>query len=91
MSEQEMLMRKIRAVDFAIWEVHIFLDTHPTDTDALALNDKYGKRRDVLVTEYEQKYGPLDMSRVTSSTRWQWISDPWPWEYTKEVPNDVGL
>lgn len=32
-----------------------------------------------LKTEYEDKYGPLnETSRDTS--RWAWISDPWPWE-----------
>jgi spore coat protein JB len=91
MDEKDMLMRKIRAVDFALWETHLFLDTHPDDTEALALNAKYKKRRDTLVSEYESKFGPLDMSRVSSEKRWQWINEPWPWEYTKGVSDNVGL
>ena len=34
---------------------------------------------DKLTGEYEKAYGPLnETSRSTS--RWAWISDPWPWE-----------
>ena len=34
---------------------------------------------DKLTAEYEKAYGPLnETSRSTS--RWAWISDPWPWE-----------
>jgi spore coat protein JB len=91
MNEKDLLLRKIKSVDFVIWELHIFLDTHPNNTDALALHEKYSKKRDVLVAEYEQKYGPLTMSSVTSDTKWQWVSDPWPWDYIKEEPSNVDL
>jgi hypothetical protein len=91
MSEKEMLLRKINTMDFAMYELKLFLDTHPNDADALALRDKYAKRRDVLVAEYEQKYGPLNMSTVTGATMWKWIADPWPWEYTGEAQSNVGV
>ena len=29
MNEQERLMRQINATQFAAWELHVFLDTHP--------------------------------------------------------------
>ena len=31
MNEQERLLLRIRAMQFAQWELHIFLDTHPND------------------------------------------------------------
>ena len=34
MSDQEKLLRRIRASLFAYWELQIFLDTHPNDCDA---------------------------------------------------------
>lgn len=34
MSEQERLLRRIRAWQFSEWELHIFLDTHPNDCEA---------------------------------------------------------
>lgn len=91
MSERDMMIQKIRAADFAMWEVHLFLDTHPNDTDALALLAKYTKRRDALVDEFEKKFGPLSMRNITSGTRWQWIDNPWPWDLTQEAQDNVGL
>ena len=39
----------------------------------------YREEYDKLTAEYEKAYGPLnETSRSTS--RWAWISDPWPWE-----------
>lgn len=80
MSEKEKLLSKLRGVDFAMWELHIFLDTHPDDKDAMMLLNKYKKKREVLVTEYQSKYGPLNTLDVTTDNRWEWINSPWPWE-----------
>lgn len=91
MDEKDMLLRKIRSTDFAMWELHIFLDSHPDNADALALMQKYTDKRDVLVAEYEKKYGPLNMRSVTNANRWQWINDPWPWEISEEDNNHVGV
>ena len=45
------------------------------DMDVMMLREEYDK----LTVEYEKAYGPLnETSRSTS--RWAWISDPWPWE-----------
>jgi spore coat protein JB len=84
MNDKQKLLQKIRSVDFAMWELHIFLDTHPNDTDALSLYNKYQKKHDDLAAQYESIYGPLDMRNVTTDNRWQWINDPWPWEVSKE-------
>lgn len=84
MNEQNALMRKIRSTDFAMWELHIFLDSHPDDADALALMNKYSIKRAALVAEYEKLYGPMDMRNVTTGNRWQWINNPWPWELQEE-------
>lgn len=34
MNEQEMLMRKISSLRFSMWELHLFLDSHPNNCDA---------------------------------------------------------
>jgi spore coat protein JB len=91
MNERDSMMRRIKSIDFAMWELHIFLDTHPNDTEALALHEKYSKRRDALVAEYEQRFGMLGMKNITGENRWQWVNDPWPWDITQEVENNVGL
>ncbi len=34
MSEEQAMRRRIAAMQFAMWELHLFLDTHPNNCDA---------------------------------------------------------
>ncbi len=79
MTEQEMLKRRINALDFACWELHLFLDSHPENQDAAKKLEEYKKTTSVLMEEYESKYGMLKETSENCS-RWQWVSGPWPWE-----------
>ncbi len=79
MSEKEAMRRRLSAMQFAMWELHLFLDTHPNNCDAARKLEEYRSRAEALRKEYEEKFGPLnETSRETS--RWAWIRDPWPWE-----------
>ncbi|CDZ24851.1 hypothetical protein CCDG5_1752 [[Clostridium] cellulosi] len=91
MNEREMLLKKISTVSFAMFDLHLYLNTHPNDTEALKLHDKYAKQRQFLVDQFTSKFGPLNTRDITPSTRWQWINSPWPWEYTKEADSNVDL
>lgn len=79
MTEQEDLMRKITANRFAMFELHLYLDSHPGDCEAAAKMEEYRKATQDLVGKYEATYGPLHETPKDSS-RWAWISDPWPWD-----------
>lgn len=58
---------------------HLYLDSHPYCKEAAKKLAAYREEYDKLTVEYEKAYGPLnETSRSTS--RWAWISDPWPWE-----------
>lgn len=60
-------------------ELHLYLDSHPYCKEAAKKLTAYREEYDKLTAEYEKAYGPLnETSRSTS--RWAWISDPWPWE-----------
>lgn len=83
MSERERLMRKINANKFTMWELHIYLDTHPGDCDAAARLEKCRKETDALTAKYEAAYGPIHENTNTTN-RWAWISEPWPWELDEE-------
>ncbi|MGI6486626.1 MAG: spore coat protein CotJB [Tepidanaerobacteraceae bacterium] len=73
------LLREIQAVDFAIYELALFLDTHPNDRKALENHNNLVARSRQLKAQYEDRFGPL---RLDSPSRfpWQYINDPWPWE-----------
>lgn len=73
------LLRDLGEHCFAAFEIQIFLDTHPNDRQALSDYKMHLKACEELKREYEAKYGPLSASDVTSTTRWTWIDDPWPW------------
>lgn len=63
---------------FAIWELRLYLDTHPCDTCALK---KYSELCGGCGCEgNERSYGCLPRE-MYDCDRWRWIDDPWPWEY----------
>lgn len=80
MTRQE-LLRGIQIASFAVKEAQLFLDTHPTDTAAIAYFNKYNKKKAELTAEYSRRFGPLSISgyEVPAET-WEWVKGPWPWE-----------
>lgn len=79
MNEQQKLMRRINAYRFSLWELHLFLDSHPNNCDAAKKMDETRKKLNELVAEYEAAYGPIHETSANTS-RWAWITGPWPWE-----------
>lgn len=75
------LMRRIRAVDFAIQETVLYLDAYPCDRKALEYYHKLTEAREGLVEAYQNGCGPLTNRGNESATEWNWICSPWPWEY----------
>lgn len=72
------LLRELSAVEFAAWELHLYLDTHKCDEQALKLHKKYTDRAMELKAEFEECFGPLTHK---SGSGEEWIKDPWPWDY----------
>lgn len=81
--EQQRLMRRICANRFAMWELKIFLDTHPNNTEAMKRLEQYAKETQTLVDQYEDAYGTLHLTDVTTN-RWAWVQEPWPWEMPED-------
>ena len=83
MSERELLLRQIQSVQFSLWELHIFLDTHPNHEEATKMMRECQEKSDKLTQKYEEQFGPLN-SASAGSNMWGWVSTPWPWENTTE-------
>lgn len=81
MSKRE-LKRRIYELDFAIHELVLFLDTHPTNKKAMELLCEYRKIREELVKVYENRFGPYVVisDDVKPDGCWEWLKGPWPWE-----------
>lgn len=77
-------MRKLQVASFAINEVALYLDGHPTNKMALAFYDKAIKEQKELVAKYEKTYGPITFFDAGGPS-WTWIQGPWPWQNESEV------
>ncbi len=78
MSEREKLLRRISALDFAVVELSLYLDTHPFDSEVSEKLNSYKSKSKILKEEFSKRFGPLNVSSKEKN-RWGWISDPWPW------------
>ena len=84
---REILLNKISKTGFVLGELHLFLNTHPTDIQALKHYEFYQQKHENFVKEYERIYGPLTPKLTSSCDKWNWIDGPWPWEkeYNEEI------
>ena len=65
--KKDKLLRRLSAMQFAMWEMREFLDTHPNCPDAKALYNAYKEKYDTLAKEY-------------GANSDAWLQDPWPWD-----------
>ena len=77
---REALLQQIMEYAFVEKELNLFLDTNPTDKQALAMHKSVAEKLEDLVEEYEDDYGPLRSEKNMNSERWAWMDGPWPWE-----------
>lgn len=80
MTSASNLMRVIQMYDFYLYDLNLFLDTHPNDRNALKKFNEIKERRQKAIDAYTDKYGPLTANRNNSSDFFYWTDDPWPWE-----------
>ncbi|MBE6791549.1 MAG: spore coat protein CotJB [Clostridia bacterium] len=77
MNSREKLLRNLSSTQFALWELHLYLNTHPGDLTALGMHEKYALKFRQLKEEYEENYGPLT---ARSGEGIEWLKNPWPWD-----------
>lgn len=85
MNERDAMMRSLCALGFSLYDLQLYLDTHPHDTNALSLYGRYRQQYMQQAAAFEQKYGPLTAMNGASGDTWKWVRDPWPWEYAASM------
>jgi spore coat protein JB len=71
----------LQTVDFALVELTLYLDTHPTDMQAVQQFNQLAQRRQQIAGEFEMRHGPLlQFGHSYSRFPWQWVDSPWPWQ-----------
>ncbi len=81
-NEQEKLLHDIGILGFVVIELSLYLDTHPTDRNAMEYFNHYNRLANQARQEYSAKYTPLTLSCTETSgcSDWQWALAPMPWE-----------
>ncbi|MBQ9860412.1 MAG: spore coat protein CotJB [Clostridia bacterium] len=77
------LDKKITAVRFALYDLGLYLDSHPCCEQAMQLRNMYQMQLKNLIDEYEQCYGTYVLTQNDVSCWKEWVAGPWPWEYMK--------
>lgn len=81
-SDRQQLLHDIGVISFVVVEMTEYLDTHPTDKDAIDYLSHYVRMKNQAMREYAMKYSPLRISDADSCKQkeWKWATEPWPWE-----------
>lgn len=81
-NKQEELLLEIMALSFAINDLNLYLDLHPTDESVLRKFKDLTEKAYSKEMEYVKCYGPLEVMDSESLSKFEWINNPWPWENT---------
>ena len=76
-SEREKSLQALSAVQFMAWELHLYLDTHPNDKNAMRRLQKYAAEYRARLADFEEKFGPLSPRTGAGAA---WLKNPWPWD-----------
>ncbi len=79
-SKRDELLYKIQIYNFAIRDINLYLDLHPTESNMLNMFLKYNQELEVLKKEFTSLYSPLSINEVKNNNKWTWINNPWPWD-----------
>lgn len=82
MNPKKQLLLCIHEVSFAVYDILLYLDTHPCDEKAMAYYEEMVTQRKKLMKEYAKNYGPLTVDDAVESDgcTWKWAEQPFPWE-----------
>lgn len=71
---------ELQVLGFALQELALYLDTHRDDAEALELYKKYQDLYHRGMTEFSKTHGPMN-HLIPGREGYNWLDDPWPWEY----------
>jgi spore coat protein JB len=86
--ERQKLMHKVQVCGFAMVEANLYLDSHPTCQEGLRYFREHKAEYEKAVAEYEEKYGPLTAASAEGTRKWEWVTEPFPWEASANKGGD---
>ena len=76
-------LAELQALECVVLELNLYLDTHRDDTEAFALFKQFSAMEKAAKAAYESKYGPITKETAAAADSYQWLSDPWPWNFAQ--------
>lgn len=77
MNQREAMLNRLSAAQFTLWEMHLYLDTHPWDLQMVEAHKRASSKYMALRSEFEERFSPLTASKAQG---FEWLKGPWPWE-----------
>ncbi|MDR1665091.1 MAG: spore coat protein CotJB [Clostridiales bacterium] len=78
--EKEALLKQMTILDFMSVDLHLYLNTHPDDAEALKMYNDVIESAAAARSRYEEKCGPMTSFRRPGGYKWTWEDCPWPWQ-----------
>ena len=75
---------ELQVLGFALHELALYLDTHRDDREALELYRQYQRIYHDSMEAYGKQCGPMSHGMPVDADSYNWLDDPWPWEYGKK-------
>ncbi len=72
-------LAEVMALCFVSHELQLYLDTHPSDTEAFDTLRQMRTLTAEAKRRYTARYGPLSPQDLAESDHFDWLEDPWPW------------
>lgn len=72
---------EMMAIDFVADELELYLDTHSRDREAFELYQAVLDLKQEARRRYVALCGPVKQEDMLGMDSYEWLSDPWPWEY----------
>lgn len=79
-TERESDLLDIMALSFALNDLNLYLDLHPSDKEMLKKFNELVETSCTKEMEFVKKYGPLEVNDGSYYEKFEWINNPWPWE-----------
>lgn len=80
MSKEQQMLHEISVIDFALKDLTLYLDTHPSDQKAMEYFNHYNRIKNRLSRDFSMQYYPLTTDMADSTRQWRWGMAPLPWE-----------
>ena len=78
-------LQELQAVNFAITELGLYLDTHADDEEAVQLFNQYVEQYEMLRQQAADSGIALTQLESAAGSCYTWLDDPWPWDAETEA------